>query len=357
VRPIGFVARACCITVLAAMMTAAFATPASAAPPIIADDPAHRSPISVVGGSTYVVIENVTVVATQAACVVLVNHGPRTATRLTLSFAMADASGNVIGVDVVRLSGNFAPGARSRYTGGGTETGAPNGNCHAIPPPPGPRRPSFWYRPAPHAPMLPVAVVLVSAREVIFDDGSSFKTENVPQSGDRVMLPAVSPFSAPPPAVSVKDRDIAAELSPRVVVSRPPGAPVEIAEAFQQDFYRGRIGGLERGTCVVFTNRDGRPVKQVRINLAITDRSGTIAGVQTIDVTGAYVRVNPIDLACPVIPGWWTDQGFGYVPQGPRGPVVPIGTIVAVPIRVEFDDGTSWDALKPPQTGERITAP
>ena len=329
--------------------------PASAAPPVVANDPAHPSPVEVTAGSTYVVLDKLETTA-QVVCAVFVNHGPRTATRLTLSFAMVDASGTVIGVDLVHPRGNFAPGSVSRYTSGGADPSAPNANCDAIRPAVGGQRTSFWYRPAPHAPPAQVAAVLVSAREVIYDDGSSFKTDNIPKGGDHVELPPAPAFSAPPPAIMVKSPDVASNLTPQMAVSRPAGAPVEITQAYQQDVFRGSAAGLERGTCVVFASHDARPVKHVRVNLAIGDRSGTVAGVQTMDVNAAYVREIPIAPPCAFIAGWWTDQGFVSIPQGRRGPTVLVGTIVAVPITVDFEDGTSWNAPNPPQTGDAITA-
>ncbi len=323
---------------------------APAAPPLIANDPAHPSPIEVTGGSTLITIADYRD-ASELVCAVLVNHAPRTATRMTLSFAMVDASGTVIGVDLVHPSGRFAPETPVQYSGG-----SPNGNCDLIYSGTNVERTSFWYR-APRSQPAQIAAVLVSAREVIFDDGTSFRTDNVPQSGDHVTLPPASPFSALPPALTAKSPVVAADRTPRIAIATPSDSPVEISEAYQQDFFLGRSDDPQRRTCVVVTNRDARTAKFVRLNLAIGDRNGTIAGVDTLDAKGTFSRGVALGRWCSTIAGWWTPDGFGYIPQGRRGPVVPIGTIVAVPVQVDFADGTSWQAPHPPQTGEPVKAP
>ena len=76
--------------------------------------------LTITGGSTYVLSGQGS--PYRVACVVFVNHGPRMATKVGLNLAVVDASGTVLGVDVIYPRGKFFVDKRSAFSGGGRET-------------------------------------------------------------------------------------------------------------------------------------------------------------------------------------------------------------------------------------------
>src|ERR1700681_4276991 len=155
---------------------------AIAAPPIIADDPGRPSALTITGGSTYVLSGQGA--PYRVACVVFVNHGPRMATKVGLNLAVVDASGTVLGVDAIYPRGKFFVDKRSAYSGGGSAIEAPNGNCHPFNATRDERGSTFRYKMGRDAPPTDVAAILVSAREIVYKDGTAWRTDQVPKTGD-----------------------------------------------------------------------------------------------------------------------------------------------------------------------------
>jgi hypothetical protein len=275
------------------------------------------------------------------ACVAFVNHGPRTATKVGLNLAYVDATGTVLGVDFIYPAGKFFVDARSAFSGSRDQF-VPNGNCHPILQKSA-NDSTFKYRMGRSAPPTDVAAILVSAREIVYDDGTAWRTDQLPQPGDHVTIPAAPPFSAAVPA------------GPPVLSTQAvTGSPVELNDAIA-------YGAPARGqsACVTFTNRDARVANRVNLALAIVDRAGTIVGVETLYNKGTYSQGIKIDNAmgaCATLSGKADGDSFLYQPQN-GGAAVPIGRIVAMPLLVEFTDGTSWHAPNPPKPGDTVTAP
>ncbi|HEX3551408.1 MAG TPA: hypothetical protein VHT53_13570 [Candidatus Elarobacter sp.] len=315
---------------------------AVAAPPLIAADPARPSPIAIVDGSTYLYSSRTGAGLMDVACVAFVNHGPRTATKVGLSFAYIDAGGTVLGVDTLYPTGKFPVDRRSAYSGGRGGVDTFNGNCHPIFASGNALSSTFQYRMGRGAPPTDVAAIVVSAREVVYDDGTAWRTDQVPQTGDHIALPAPAPFSA-----------AVANGPPIVSVRAVPGSPVDIDDAMS-------VGAPSRdqGTCVVFTNHDARVAKRVNVALAYVDRTGTVVDVKTSYNTGTFsrgVRIDNSRGACTDVLGGADGDTFLY--RSPAGEMVPIGRVIASPLLVEFADGTSWQAPNPLKAGDRITAP
>jgi hypothetical protein len=316
---------------------------AIAAPPIIAEDPGRPSALTITGGSTYVLSGQGA--PYRVACVVFVNHGPRVATKVGLNLAVVDASGTVLGVDVIYPRGKFFVDKRSAFSGGGSAIEAPNGNCHPFNATRDERGSTFRYKMGRDAPPTDVAAILVSAREIVYDDGTAWRTDQVPKTGDHVALPVAPPFAAAVP-------DGPPVVTPAVVA----GAPIAVTDAFDFESasqeYAGRIPYISRGrsTCMFFTNNDTRVAKHVRVDLALVDRKGEIVGVEEMHPRGTFspgVDKPPGD--CISVRGKWDADSFVY-----GDPATPIGRILAVPVLVEFADGTSWQNPNPPKIGDAI---
>ena len=173
---------------------------AAAGPPLVAADTSRPSAIEISGGTTYAA--NGPDGRQNVACIVFVNHGPRLATKVGLSLAMVDANGAVIGVDVIYPTGKFFVDTRSAFSGGRVSVEVPNGNCHGIGATGSAAHSAFAYRPRRGEPAVEVAAILVSAREIVYDDGTAFRTDQVPQTGDHLTLPPRR--SSPPQSRTVR---------------------------------------------------------------------------------------------------------------------------------------------------------
>jgi hypothetical protein len=305
------------------------AQPASAAPPLVTNDPGYPSPLAVVDGSTHVVT------STDVVCVAFVNNGPRTATKVSLSLAYVDAEGNVLGVDVISPRGVFPVGKRSAFSGG-----LENGNCHdTMQDRRPPRSSTVTYKPGRTAAPVPVAAVLVSAREIDYDDGTAFRADRVPHPGDHAMLPSPPPVSAAVPAGLPV-------VSPGVA----PDAPFVVDDAVLAGFPYDRFGMY---VCWEFTNHGTAAANKVRIDLELVDRTGAIGGIVDTYATGNFapgVLIDNTRGGCTLLTGTWDADTFTIHPHG--GAPVTTGRVIAVPVRIEFVDGTTWQSAHPPHIGD-----
>ncbi|MDB5071984.1 MAG: hypothetical protein JWM87_3095 [Candidatus Eremiobacteraeota bacterium] len=356
--------RTLCVILAAGAAVAAGATPSAAAsPPLVAADTSRPSAIEISGGTTYVA--NGSDGRQNVACIVFVNHGPRLATKVGLSLAMLDATGTVLGVDVMYPTGKFFADQRSAFSGGRVTTQVPNGNCHGIGATGSAAHSTFSYSPRRGQPANEVAAILVSAREIVYDDGTAWRSDQVPQTGDHLALPTAPPFAA-----------AVADGPPRVTPGTAAASPIEITDAFAFESvvqtgggapsFGGLLGVLaqipqttrSRSICMTFANRDPRDVKNVRVNLAVVDRTGMVAAVETMDSKGPFATAAPSTDSgsnCESIRGKWDADTFMYQPR--EGTPFAVGRVVVTPGTVEFVDGTSWTAPNPPAIGSPLALP
>ncbi|HEY0396472.1 MAG TPA: hypothetical protein VGD01_18490 [Candidatus Elarobacter sp.] len=321
---------------------------ASAAPPVIVADPTRPSAIAISDGSTYLLNSSGSMF--DVACVAFVNHGPRTATKVGLNLAYLDATGTVLGVDFIYPSGKFFVDKRSAFSGGRGGMETPNANCHATNVNRKPFTTTFDYKPGKTAAPVDVAAILVSAREIVYDDGTAWRSDQVPQMGDRLALPSPAPFAPAVPAGP-----------PLFSTAKVNGSPLDVTDAFTYESvsqeYAGRIPYIarSRSTCVGFVNHDARPAKHARIDLELVDRNGTVAGIEEIHPRGTFsqdISIFAGSGACISLKGKLDGDTFLYT--GGAGDPVAIGRIVAVPVLEEFADGTAWQSPSPPKIGDKL---
>lgn len=358
--------RTLCVILVAVAAVAAGAKPSAAsAPPLVAADATRSSALEITGGTTYVA--NGPSGRQSVACVVFVNHGQRMATKVGLSLAMLDATGTVLGVDVIYPTGKFFVDQRSAYSGGrGVSAEVPNGNCHGIGAA-GSTHSTFTYRARRGDPGTEIAAILVSVREIVYDDGTAWRSDQVPQTGDHLALPTAPPFAA-----------AVADGPPRVTPGTVATSPIEITDAYAFESvvqtgggapsFGGLLGVLaqipqttrSRAVCMTFANRDARDVKNVRVNLAVVDRTGNVGAVETMDSRGPFATAAAgadSGVNCESIRGKWDADTFMYQPRGEGATPFAVGRVVVTPGTVEFVDGTTWTAPNPPAIGAALTLP
>ena len=318
---------------LCALAVLALARSALAAPPLVVADPARPSAVSLDDAST------TSLGGSDIVCVAFTNNGAHTATKVGLSLAYVAADGTVLGTDFIYPTGRFFPGKRSAFSGGRGGMQITNGNCHPTDTTRNGIHATFQYRMGRGAPPTDVVAILVSAREIVYDEGPAWRSDDVLKPGDHVVIPAASPFVAAVP-----------NGPPIASVRAVPGAPVSVDDAVRL----GMPPLRNALTCVAFTNHDARVAKRVNVALALLDRTGTVVDVKTSYNTGTFgpgVLIDSARSECTDIFG--TADGDGFVYRGPGGDV-PIGRIIASPALVEFADGTSWQAPAPLKPGDRI---
>ncbi len=327
---------------LALLAVALLPLPASAAPPYAFDDPAHPSAVTVTGALPF--LATIYGGEVEVMCITIVNKGPRMATRIGLSLAAVDAAGTVAGVDVSSLGGTFpvgVPVASTRST-----SDIPNGNCDVIHSAAGFSQ-AHWSYPQFHGPFVPIVAFAVSAREIHYDDGTVWKAENLPQTGDHITMPANAPQNGPV----------------HIAAMAAPGSPVDLTDAYQRAHASRQSqipGALERQVCIAFANHDARIAKAVRTDFAFVNADGKVLGVQTFDIRGKFSSDGPVEDSrggnCATMDGKWQPDGtFDYTdPQ--TGASGRVARIVASPLEVDFADGTSWQSSNPPKAGDVLGA-
>lgn len=343
---------------VASSALAATGAAAFAAPPVVAADPTRPTAIEITDATTYVL--NGTSGLRDVVCIGFINHGPSLATKVGLSLALLDQTGTVVGVDVMYPTGKFPAGERSAFSGSRDTIDVPNGNCHAINSNGATQHSEFTFRPNKNAPPADVVAIAVSAREIVYQDGTAYRTDQVPQTGDHLALPAAPAFAASVPH------------GPPVVTFEPvSGSPIEITDAFAAETVVRTGGGpsgggllgliasvpvttRSRSYCMRFANRDPRDVKLVQVNLAVVDRTGKVAGIETLDSKGPFAQAAADDsgIACEGLRGKLDADTFMYQPH--EGDPVAVGRIVITPAKIDFVDGTTWTAPNPPVIGSPI---
>jgi hypothetical protein len=359
----GSLGRRLCVAATAVVLSAA-PLAAIAAPPVILADPGRPSAIELTESSTYLLGIGSTGSADNVVCFVFVNHGAHTATKVGLSLAMVDATGTVAGVDVMYPTGKFFSGARSAFSGSRDTVAVPNGNCHLLLTPRSVAGSTISYRVGQRNASTNIIAIVVSAREIVYDDGTVWRNANVPQTGERVVLPSALQSAA-----------AVANGPPVVTPGNVSGSPVEVTDAFRYesvDSVRSgnsvNVARVRGGVCAIFTNHDLRTVKRVSFDVSVADRKGAIEDVRLIDARGKFSTGVPIDNAngsrrspgeanCTAVPGVFDADSFMMKPHGPTSAAIAVGRIVVTPSRVEFTDGTAWVAPSPPKVGDPIVRP
>lgn len=333
--------------------------PALALPPIVADDPTRTSAIEITDSTTYLLQQNNSY--SDMVCLGFVNDGTQLATKVGFSVALLDATGSVVSVDVMYPTGKFPVGVRSAFSGS-RDQAVPNGNCHSIGRSGTTRRSQFTYQANRNAPVTDVVALVVSTREIVYQDGTAWRSEQVPQTGDHLALPAAPPFVAAVPAGP-----------PVVSFAQVSGAPIEMTDAFATEIFTQTGGGAPtfggllgviaampvttrgRTYCMSFANRDAREVKLARVNLAVLDRSGKVIGIDTLDSKGPFAQAaagQESGVACEGLRGKGEGDTFMYQPKD--GEPVAAGRVVVEPAFVEFTDGTTWTAPNAPAIGAAL---
>jgi hypothetical protein len=335
---------------------AATVLPALALPPVVASDPTRTSAIEITDSTTYVLQQNSTY--SDVVCLGFVNHGPQPATKVGFSVVLLDATGSVVSVDVMYPTGKFPVGVRSAFSGS-RDQAVPNGNCHAIGRSGTTRRSQFTYQANRNAPATDIAALVVSTREIVYQDGTAWRSDQVPQTGDHLALPAAPTFGA-----------AVAAGPPVVSLAQVSGAPIELTDAFATETFTQTGGGAPtfggllgviaampvttraRAYCMSFANRDARDVKLARVDLVVLDRTGKVAGIETLDSKGPFAQAAPgqeSGVACEGLRGKLDGDTFMYQPKD--GDPIAAGRVVVTPAVIEFTDGTTWTAPNPPAIG------
>ena len=317
--------------------------PASAAPTIVAADPTRTSAIALSDASTTVTKAGATDFS-HVLCLAFVNHGPRTATKVGFSLANVDATGTVLGVDTLYPTGKFLVERRSAFSGGSRFIAvSPNGNCHDTVVEHRPVRSALDFKPSRREPDVAVAAVLVSVREIVYDDGTAWRSDDVPKTGDHLPLPSPPPFVAAVPAGL-----------PVVTAATVPGSPFEVADAYglaETGSPGGPPFGFSRYACAQFAMRDPRAVKRMEFGVELVDRNGIIAMTNSVD---SFTLRQGLIATCAELFGKFDADTFVY--EWP-GHSLPLGRVVVVPVFAQFADGTSWRSPTPPKIGDPPTPP
>jgi hypothetical protein len=332
-----------CATALASALLG-FQAAAQAAPPIVIEDPTRPAPVSISDSSLDVFFDQTDYRG--LVCLALVDHGAAAATRIGVDVALLDATGTVLVVRTMRIRGVFRPGVRTAYSSYGGSEATSNGNCLDVSD--GVPGTSFHYSAGPGAPRIDVAALVASVTAVGYDDGTSWTAPSVPHVGDHVALPTGTPFVAAVPYGL-----------PVMTTEQSPGAPVTIVDAFPLDS-RGHslimghnVGFTTRALCVGVGNL-AKPANVVRVALTLVDRAGTVAGVETLDLRGRFdVGKTYAGMQwCEGVSGRSDGDTFLYGPT-----LSPIGRIIASPLFVQFQDGTSWNGPPPQSAGQPLALP
>ncbi len=312
--------------VATAMLLAA--APASATPPVLVSDASHASSVTVTDaffshGSEYGVPIDI-------VCVGFTQNGPNTAKQVGLSLAYVDANGVVIGVELLYAHGTFRSGLRA----GGSmarpvDNPFNNGNCHKSIHEGRDITSSFMYRPRGVRDAVAVAGIVASAREVVYEDGTAFRTDDVPKTGDKL------PFAIPPPAARVPFG------GPLYSVSTSVTVPFAVRDLVTY----GNHGDI----CYTLQNGP-KEALLVLVALVKLGRDGNVVDVDESQSTGRFASAAPMGREiCGRVKGRDLEDEFFVETDAGR---VAVGRVIAVPLREEFVDGTVWDNPHPPRAGE-----
>lgn len=309
--------------IIATLMFAA--SRADATPPVLVNDTSHPSVVTVTD-AFFTHITGIDIV-----CVGFVQNGQKTAKQVGLSLAYVDAQGVVIGVELNYMYGKFGSGlpagtSTPRYP---VDHPFTNGNCHKTIHDGGAVTSSFIYRPRGAAQAVAVAGIVASAREVIYEDGTAFRTDDVPKTGDKL------PFAIPSPAAAV------ASGGPLYSASTSVTEPFKVLDIIPN--------GIRGEVCFRLQN-GAKNATLARVALVKIGRGGKVLEADESQTSGRYtaaaVMGNDI---CTRVKG--RDVGVELFADTDGGRAA-IGRVIAVPLHEEFADGSAWDNPHPPRAGD-----
>ena len=312
---------------IATMLLAA--CPADAAPPVLVNDASHPSVVTITDAFFTRATEYGAPI--DVVCVGFVQNGQKTAKQVGLSLAYVDAQGVVIGVELNYSYGKFGSGLLAATSAPRYPVDHPfnNGNCHKTFHDGRDATSSFMYRPRGAPQAVAVAGIVASAREVIYEDGTAFRTDDVPKTGDKL------PFATPSPAAAVSSG------GPLYSASTSVTEPFKVLDIVPYG-NRGEV-------CYTLQN-GAKNATLARIALVKVGRGGNVLDVEESQTTGRYAAGAPIGSAiCTRVQG--RDVGVELFVETDRGPAA-IGRVVAVPLHEEFADGSVWDNPHPPRLGD-----
>jgi hypothetical protein len=185
------------------------------------------------------------------------------------------------------------------------------------------------YRPRGVREAVAVAGVVASAREVVYDDGSAFRTDDVPKTGDKL------PFAISAPAARVPSGGPLYSVSARVT------APFTVRDLVTYGNHGDVCYALQNGA---------KEATLARIALVKLGRDGSVVDVDESQTNGRFASSGPMGSeTCTRVKGRDVGDEFFAEPDAGRAAV---GRVIAVPLREEFVDGTVWDNPHPPRIGE-----
>jgi hypothetical protein len=204
-----------------------------------------------------------------------------------------------------------------------------NGNCHKSLHEGRDSTSSFMYRPRGVREAVAVAGVVASAREVLYEDDSAFRTDDVPKTGDKL------PFAIPPPDPRV------ASGGPLYSVSTGVTVPFAVRDLVAY--------GNHGEVCYTLQN-GAKEASLARIALVKLGRDGNVVDIDESQSKGRFAAGAPMGSeTCTRVKG--RDVGDEFFADMEGGPVA-IGRVIAVPLHEEFVDGTVWDNPHPPSAGQ-----
>ncbi len=305
------------------------AAPAVASPPAILNDPSRPSPVTVTDAFFTAIGWFGTTV--DVVCLGFVQNSPKVAKGVKFNLAYLDAHGVVLGTEVAYAGGTFRPGVRA-WQSAGHPVSDPfsNGNCHFTFHRGSGFTSSFMYAAVGVRDAVPVAAIVASAREIAYDDGTSFKNPDEPKTGDTLT------FTVPPPDARVPFGEPQYSITTSVTE-----APFRIADV-ATDGNRGHV---------CYTLKNGPKAGTLaRIGLVKLGRDGNVIDVQaTENRKGLEPDATWRDPICLDVNG--RNVGDEFFTDAPSGRIA-VGRVIAVPLREEFADGTAWDNPHPPHAGD-----
>ena len=306
------------------------ASRADATPPVLVNDTSHPSVVTIT--DAFFTHSTEYGVPIDVVCVGFVQNGQKTAKQVGLSLAYVDAQGVVIGVELNFSYGKFGSGLPAATSMPRYPVDHPfnNGNCHkTIHEGRDATSSSFMYRPRGAPQAVAVAGILASAREVVYEDGTAFRTDDVPKTGDKL------PFAIPPPAAAV-----------------PSGGPLYSASASVTEPFKvlDVVPYGNRGEVCYTLQNGAKNATLARTALVKVGRSGNVLEVEESQTNGRFAAgMSMGGEICTRVKG--RDVGVELFVDTDGGRAA-IGRVIAVPLHEEFADGTVWDNPHPPRAGD-----
>lgn len=316
------------VAIITATMLLA-ASRADATPPVLVNDTSHPSVVTVT--DAFFTHSTEYGVPIDVVCVGFVQNGQKTAKQVGLSLAYVDAQGMVIGVEVNYAYGKFGSGLPAGTSTPRYPVDHPfnNGNCHKTIHEGRDVTSSFMYHPRGAPQAVAVAGIVASAREVIYEDGTAFRTDDVPKTGDKL------PFAIPSPAAAV-----------------PSGGPLYSASTSVTEPFKvlDIVPYGNRGEICYTLQNGAKNATLARIALVKVGRGGNVLEVGESQTAGRFTAGGPIgNEICTRVKG--RDVGVELFADTDGGPAA-IGRVIAVPLHEEFADGSVWDNPRPPRAGD-----